>query len=120
MVTQFHYKVGDSPGAVLITDVESAEDGRQILSGLPIVAAGLLGFVLDPLSRVAQPRGDVLTPPDVEQDLGLFERSQAEQQALGLDDVVRRRHGGGPTLRAGCGNRTRDHMITSQVLCQLS
>jgi len=24
------------------------------------------------------------------------------------------------SVRAGCGNRTRDHMITSQVLCQLS
>ena len=34
VVTQFHYKVGDSPGAVLIMDVESAEEGQQILSEL--------------------------------------------------------------------------------------
>jgi hypothetical protein len=54
IVEQYHFKIGDEPGAVLFLDVESEEDARKLLADLPIVAAGLLEFEIDPVSRVAK------------------------------------------------------------------
>ena len=53
-VEQYHFKVGDEPGVVLLLDVPSEGDARGLLADLPIVAAGLLEFEVDPLSRVIE------------------------------------------------------------------
>ena len=53
VVEQYHFKVGDEPGVVLVLNAESEEEARKVLADLPIVAAGLLEFETDPLSRVA-------------------------------------------------------------------
>ena len=49
---QYYFKVGDEPGVILVLDVQSEADARALLADLPIVAAGLLEFEFDPISRV--------------------------------------------------------------------
>jgi hypothetical protein len=53
-VERYHFKVGDQPGAVLFLDVETEEEARKLVTDLPIVAAGLLEFEIDPLSQLAK------------------------------------------------------------------
>ena len=52
VIEQYHFKVGDEPGVVLFLDVQSEEDARGLLADFPIVAAGVLEFEVDPISRV--------------------------------------------------------------------
>lgn len=54
IVEKYYFKVGDEPGVVLFLNVESAEEARERLSDLPIVAAGVLEFEIDPVSPLAK------------------------------------------------------------------
>jgi hypothetical protein len=51
VVTDYAFKVGDTPGVVLFLEVDSAEDASRILKDLPAVQHGLITFELDPLHR---------------------------------------------------------------------
>ncbi len=51
VVTEYAFKIGDVPGIVVFMEVDSADEGSEIVNGLPVVQQGLLTFELDPIGK---------------------------------------------------------------------
>lgn len=49
VVTDYAFKVGETPGVVLFVSADSEADVRQLVDSLPVVAQGLLRFELEPI-----------------------------------------------------------------------
>ena len=52
VVTDYAFKVGETPGVVMFLEVDSQEAASDIVNGLPAVLEGLITFDLDPLGTV--------------------------------------------------------------------
>lgn len=51
VVTEYAFKTGDVPGIVVFMEVDSPDEGSEIVNGLPVVQQGLLTFDLDPIGK---------------------------------------------------------------------
>ncbi|WP_405068855.1 hypothetical protein OG558_03115 [Kribbella sp. NBC_01510] len=51
VVTEYAFKIGDVPGIVVFMEADSADEGSEIVNGLPVVQQGLLTFELDPIGK---------------------------------------------------------------------
>jgi len=52
VVTDYAFKVGETPGVVMFLEADSEEAASEIVNGLPAVLEGLITFDLDPLGTV--------------------------------------------------------------------
>jgi hypothetical protein len=52
IVTDYAFKVGDSPGVVLFLHGDSEDEARKLVDSLPIVTQGLVTFEVEPLGTV--------------------------------------------------------------------
>ena len=50
-MTEYAFKTGDVPGIVVFMEVDSTDEGSEIVNGLPVVQQGLLTFELDPIGK---------------------------------------------------------------------
>ena len=52
IVTDYAFKVGESPGLVLFLSAGSEEEVRKLVDSIPIVEQGMLRFEVEPLGTV--------------------------------------------------------------------
>jgi hypothetical protein len=51
IITHWLFKVGDTPGIMVVLDCDSIDEARDIISNAPTVKAGLLEFDIEPVNQ---------------------------------------------------------------------